>query len=428
MKANSLIAKFKGIPKGVWVIIAACAVIYVIMLIMKGGAQVVDDSDSYIDTWEDISHFNINIRRTPVYPLIIGICKVVFGEAIGLHAVVVVQIIIFLISAWFFYKSSMMITSSKIISFCATFSYAFFPYCFLFNIQIYTESLSTSGMVFLVYLTLKALNSQSFKYPVWMCLVMFMLLFLRPSFLFLVPIYIVGWSILFITRKSHRKLYGAGLIGIALVTLSLVGYACAFKAKYGVFATSNVSIINNYYVCRQYGIIEASVTDNPKLRETIKQFYVEHGHAVVNDGSGRNVQKMIWEEFSSLLQPGVYKLTDLNELVGNSMAMHRSTFVKSIIMRLMESRSLVVGPVKLYVYLVFVLITFCYIVYVAIKRKNLPMVSAYLLSCYLGLYLVSIAGAQNDWGRLTFPVLPCWFLLAAQFTSLFQRNPQRELM
>ncbi len=412
-------------------IIAACAVVSVVKLI-RDGAKIVYDSPSYINAWEDVSHFDINIYRTPVYPLFIGFCKMVFGEALALNAIAVAQIIIFLISVLFFYKSSMLITHSKIISFCATLVYAFFPTTFFNNILIVTESLSISGMVFLVYFTLKALNSQSLKYPVCMCLVMFVLLFLRPAFLFLIPIYIVGWGILFYSRKKQKKLYGAGLVGIAIVTLSLVGYACAFKAKYGVFGTSNVSIINNYYVCRQYGILEASATDNPKLKEAIEKFYIEHGRTItddiIQDSNGRNV---LWEEiYSSLFFSGNYKLTDLNELVSSSMAIHKTTFAKSIVVRLKDSLDLVGKnePIKMYVYLGFAVIAFFYIVYVAIRQKKLPMISTYLLSCYVGLYLVSILGAQDEWLRLTYPVLPCWLLLAAQFAALFQRNSQCELM
>ncbi len=416
MKVNNIFTT----TKGVWAIIAVCAVVNVITLLINGGAQIWDDSPSYVNAWEDVSHFDINIYRTPVYPLLIGICKMVFGEELMLDAVVVAQIIIFLVSVWFLYKSSMLVTSSRYISFCATFAYAFFPDCRVYNTVIMTESLSISGMVFLMYLTLKALKSQSLKYPVLMCLVMLILLLLRPSFLFLIPIYIVGWGVLFFTRKSQRKLYGAGLIGISLVTLSLVGYACAFKAKYGVFGTSNVSIINNYYVCRQYGILEASVTDNPKLKEAVEKFYVKYGRT--------NYAEALWRETNLLFHSGDYELTDLNVLVGNSIAMHKATFAKSIVMRLLESRTVYWGPVKLYAYLGFVVIALFYIVYVAIKRRTLPIISTYLLSCIVVLYVVSIIGAQDSWGRLTYPVFPCWLLLAAHFISLFQRNLQRELM
>ncbi len=430
MKVNNPIAILKGMPKGVLVIIATCAIVSAILLIMKGGAQTWDDSPTYIEAWEDISQFNINILRTPSYAIFIGICKIVFGEALMLDAVVIAQIGIFLISIWYFYKISMIITSSKTISFWVTFIYAFYPSYFYYKILIMTETLSISGMVFLAYLTLKAIQCQSLKYPVWMCIFMLILLFLRPSFLFLIPIYIVGWSILFFMRKNQRKLYGTGLVGIALVTLSMVAYACAFKAQYGVFGITNVSTINNYCVCREYGILEASATDNPKLREDIEKLLIEHGRVIGEDnaidGYGRNVE---WEEtFAFLFSSEGYKLTDLNELVNNSIAMHKTTYAKSIVVRLWDSRSLIIGPVRMYVFLLFVIIVFCCIVYVAIKRKTLPMISTYLLSCYVGLYLVSIIGAQDSWDRLTYPVIPCWLLLAAHFLSLFQRNPQRKLM
>ncbi len=419
MKANNPIATLKGMPIGILAIIAACAVVNIIMMMIVGGVMLDGDGPSYINAWEDISRFDINILRTPVYPLFIGICKVVFGETLGVNAVVVVQTIIFLISIWYFYKCSMILTGSKVISFWATLIYAFFPHFLYFNIRIYTEPLSISGMVFLMYLTLKALNSQSLKYPVWISLIVFFLLFMRPAFLFLIPIYIVGWSILFFTHKNQRKSCAAGLIGIAFIMFSMAGYAFAYKAKYGVFAMSNVSTINNYYVCRQYGILEANATDNPKLKEVIESFYVEHGHAT---------EDCIYEEMDTLFLSGEYKLTDLNELVSNSMAMHKTTFAKSIIGRLYASRKHIAGPLNIHAYLVFIVIAFFYIVYIAIKRKSLPMVSTYLLSCYVGLFLVSIIGAQAEWGRLTLPVIPCWLLLAAHFLSLFQRNPQHKLM
>ena len=66
--------------------------------------------------WENISSFHIDIWRTPVYPLFIGITKAFF-ETNFLMAASIIQHIVFLISIWYFYKLIAIVTDSERIAF-----------------------------------------------------------------------------------------------------------------------------------------------------------------------------------------------------------------------------------------------------------------------------------------------------------------------
>ncbi len=426
MKANNPTTTFKEAPKSIYIILAACALLNFIVLILNGGANIYYDSPSYINAWENYSHFDIDVARTPGYPVFIGLCKVIFGEALAMNAIVVVQIIVYLISVWYFYKSSLLLSTPKTIALCVTFIYAFLPESFDSNTCIMTESLGMSGIVFLTYFTLKTVICQSAKYQALMCITLFLLLFYRPAFLFLIPIYLVGWAIFFFTRKNRRKLYGAGLAAVTLITLSVVGYACAFKAKYEVFNISYISIINNYYVCRQYGILDADATNNPKLKEAIIHFNIKNGSTV--DVSNDYLFSELWKELHYLFDSNEFTLKDLNEVVSNSMKAHKDVVAKSIVKRLVDGQRLYIWLATINVYLWVLVVIFCYIAYSAIKQKRIPMISCYLMFSFVGLFVVSILGAQNFWHRLTLPAFSCWLLLVGHFLPLFRRNYKHELI
>ena len=78
-------------------IVYCIAILHCILLIYKCGIQWDYDTASYISAWENISSFHIDIWRTPVYPLFIGITKAFF-ETNFLMAASIIQHIVFLIS------------------------------------------------------------------------------------------------------------------------------------------------------------------------------------------------------------------------------------------------------------------------------------------------------------------------------------------
>ena len=75
---------------------------YCIFLSYKYSVQYLGDTLSYIAAWEILKEGQLDEWRTPVYPLILGIFKTLFGDTKYLQYVVLFQHFIFLISIKYF--------------------------------------------------------------------------------------------------------------------------------------------------------------------------------------------------------------------------------------------------------------------------------------------------------------------------------------
>lgn len=106
-------------------------------------AQIYPDSGSYINySFQNLVHFNFINERTFGYPLVIRICYYLFKGGDYLNGVVVFQILVSLISFFYFYKVISIVVKSNKIAVFLTILYASSPTIIGWNAIISTESLS----------------------------------------------------------------------------------------------------------------------------------------------------------------------------------------------------------------------------------------------------------------------------------------------
>ena len=236
------------------------------------------DSYSYINAIDNLTAFQLDPLRTPVYPLLLAFSKLIFGECLYLWAVIVIQHAVFVLSVFYLAKMITGITRSAFILYGTVFIYNLGINMLGWNNMIMTESLATSGMTVLLAVTFDFLhtkkNSDIFK----MSFLIAALIFHRPIFVYLLPVYMM--IMLSVLCGKWKKPALKGFVSLTIVGILVVCYMLAFKHSYGVIAMSNVSIFNNIFIAREAQLITPENVDDPALSSAIAQHYKDYGGTV----------------------------------------------------------------------------------------------------------------------------------------------------
>lgn len=248
---GKLSGEFSGRYRIIYLLAVAEAML---CIIFPGQLQIYDhDTWTYLETWGNYDIFRpstfVDIYRTPVYPLFLGITTL--NQQLPMATVVLVQWIVFIASIPFFKRLSFMLVRRKSITFWMTLFYAAFWGSIEVNYCLMTESLSQSLIVMFVYFTVRSILRPGAKSIYCSALCLLILVFLRPAMLYLPVIYIA--VCVYIWTRNHREGL-RGLLSATAICLSLYGYASAFNHQHGFFAMSDVSDYNNYIRCVTFGI------------------------------------------------------------------------------------------------------------------------------------------------------------------------------
>src|ERR1700712_22062 len=144
------------------------------------------DSASYINDNSNILKGRVDMFRTPVYPYFIKIIKI-FGEQHLIRNIIVAQSSISFLTIIVFYKivCSAFVTRKALLA--ATILYAIMLPIICFDKVIMTESLSTSFIVVFIMLIASYLKEQTVPKAIFITLLTFLGIMLRPSFIYLLP-------------------------------------------------------------------------------------------------------------------------------------------------------------------------------------------------------------------------------------------------
>lgn len=260
MKSNlriclSKLLEFFNENKAIILIFIAILLVRFIYLISNQIAYLYPDSWGYMEyDFNKLFALDFSNGRTPIYPIILRIIKIIFGESNYLNYVCYFQMIVSFIATIYFYKTLKLISNKKWLILSITFffgaSNAFLGYDFV----ILTESLALSGTVFLIYHLFRYLKSNTLNNGVVAIFISLLLTFLRPSFLLFDIILLAFWIIQqFITkRKEIFKLILFSLISCSIIFI----YSYLFYNSMGIFTISDpmprqllvISIDRGYYL------------------------------------------------------------------------------------------------------------------------------------------------------------------------------------
>jgi len=398
------------------------------------------DTASYVSAWDRIISGHLDILRTPVYPIILGLTKSVLGQEIMPAFISLLQNVIFVVASIYFYKLMVKVTQRKKWAQTITIVFILYQWISPYTNVLLTESLSLSGGIFMLYFAYKMYENPSIKDSITFAFWTLFLIFLRPSFIYLLPVSLLSWVLLAFKKKKKSAIMGISASLICL--LCVFSYMFLFQKEYGIFHLSSVSAVNQYTIARHNGIIEADNVENEKMIVSIdsckKKYYepAEEYDVVCNVYYGEAI-KLISN----------YGLKEVDNIVKYSSRKHIGKIINDIAKRYFESsfksikfvffrenRShasydffiLMVETlgfaIHLHtVYFLIFLSTFIILFYL-ITKKRIPWFFSFLYMLGTSNIIVMLIGAPNEFGRLIYPSLAIYLMM---ITLLLERIYER---
>lgn len=205
------------------------------------------DSSGYVNyNFDRLWNLQLN-GRTPIYPIIIGIMRTLFGLYF-LHFLCIFQYFVWFIGMICLYKTILLLTKNNKISILLTTLYIISPAITGWNNMILTESIALSGTLIFIYLIIKYIKTNKCIYGYLSIILSFILTFHRPTSI----IYLLGLFIFFILRmifekeyfKNELKCFICSVISVILVFI----YAILFHNSFGIYSISDAVVRQDLYV------------------------------------------------------------------------------------------------------------------------------------------------------------------------------------
>lgn len=395
-----------------------CAVFAVLLGLLAGPPEWIQwDTASYIKAGNVFLKGEMDAFRTPVYPLIISFFRMFLGDWFS-TGVIVLQVLVFVLSVYCFSILCSHFLKSRLAYNVVVAMYAFHPTMLIWQKLILTESLSVSVMVIFIYLLMRFIRKNDYYSVLFSQVALIFLVFLRPSFIYLIPLNFIFWGYWIVKKRFIHSLIG--IVGGLIITISFWGYCSSFEKQYGVWSSSNVSDVNQFWILSEAGLIDFDAIPNEQMRIDVERF-----QKVVLYRSDHIILFQILQQR--------YGLSECHDMVVNSIANNFGAYIEYRIKNFWKEGIASVGcweehrdfltrlgfftSLNFFQYIAFLLIYvvlfFCYF-----RKSEMCFFSIYLLLVAGGGVFVAMAGAPNFWGRLAVTCIPVSFLLFGQELDL----------
>lgn len=366
--------------------------------------------------------------RPPVYPCILLILRYVVGKTYLFAAVRALQYVIFFISIIYFSKIARAVIPSLKGAFWTSAAYALLPSFASFNNCILTESLCVSFVIFFIWTLVQALHEKKYvgsalKSGLWL----FLMIFLRPVMMCLIPVYLIFWVYVAIrVRNSARGVMTAAL-GLVLCVAAISVYKHQIYSVYGQRTMSTASVTNNYYTLRELDLIGPEHTDNPAYKQFLDSMRGKspryQGKQHVNFGEQFYIRDTINVSYNEREAAVERAMAGNRSILYARIAKRNLTYLSchpllpdmNVFPFLYQSE---LFPVTLSCYLLFMVIALILLVWRI--RKFEPWILFLTSAAITG---AATIGAMDEWTRLFLPGLPPALLLFSfLFLPAFQRR------
>ena len=359
------------------------------------------------------------IARTPVYPLIIAGIRALAGSQLTIKILILVQFLVYLAAAFTLRKIGAKYIGNKRVVFWVCAIYLLLPAFNSVSIQIVTESFSISGVIFFIWFLIKDSPAPpSVKNIVSACILMGILIMLKPIFIYLLPCVLLFFILLCLSHKRNAvRSIAAGFIVTAAVVGGLMYYCNQMQSKYGINQLTIISSINNFALARQAVGVHPELTDNANLKEILLKIEREN-------------EENIYIELGNIYYIASIEPAAVVQHVDQLLLLSPWKVLKRIFYRLTvdvsSSRIFDITPFSPISYidgfLIPNMIVYWVIIAIAItmicKRirhtSRIPLSSILLLMITLGITIVAIIGAMGEWARLIMPGAPAFLLISGK--------------
>jgi len=419
--ANSVELKHKLIP------IYSTSTLIFLFIFIFGPSPTAGDTITNFSAGSLIADWKLDALRTPLYPIILNLFKWLFHINFAVKlATIALQYIIFCISIFCFYRICEYLIKSKSVALLIVITYSCHPAILVWQKIIMTESFALSGVVFFLYFIIQFLRTKKAVYSFMINLFLFLLVMLRPAFVYLIPIVLIFW-LYFIFNRKKNGWFGLGLNSFVIIII--IGYCFNFKNQYGVFSMSSVSDINQYMMLRDAGLIETGNIQNIYLKKNVTGFiqkkktnsdYFDEYVFLYSKYGYLNCNKFVRESIIANL----YNYLTYTEFrfINQSFASFVGFWSDFNYNKYNHLIKFVCCPfVILYLFLIFYPFVF-------IKKRTLYKTSILIYTITISSIFVIITGAPNSWGRLIVPTIPILLIMFGQSLDLISIIIKRKII
>lgn len=378
--------------------------------IMSGPMQW-PDSLGYYKAADKLSNGEIDITRTPVCPLLYLLAGII-SESAKLWIVGVIQIILFLFSVKCFFRVAKEMKLSNTIVIVSTCIYVISTQFISHNMTMTSEPVSVSLCVFLIYYFFKWYRNSSLKSWSMILLLSILLIFTRPSFLYL-PVAIAIMALIYLCIRQYKR-------ALQMITCTAVcgglmfGYCKMMERKIGVFTPTVVSLINDSCIATRAGLFTSNNVVNPDIKERLITF--EH----------RTVRNPVWD-YPNLDGISYKALHDELVLIkGNTLSWYIKVlksnyrdFLKAPVVSIIPSRHLYGINIFITFSQLCVIMLISAICLIAYRKRSgiFPLFSIFLWLMCAGNLAVNLLGSFAEWSRLFMPSISLFLLLCGELCN-----------
>ena len=378
--------------------------------------KITDDTATYFLAGEMFLRGDIDYLRTPVYPLICQAFLHCFGNSV-FEALAILNIIVFLISIVFLYRTIALFTQRRIAKVITTVLYAWSIPMYEVCMLIMAESINLCGIILLSYwLSLIYVGKGKAHLMWWASAILQLLIFLRPFNIVFIPISLMAALAAYRKgRFSHLPTIGISL-SVALVVV--FGYCLWFYNVYGTFRLSYVSAINRFYVLEHF-------IDNIKTHCLLTETVVTIGN--------RDCPIWMWYNHDFLMESiSSANLEDYKQYAHcqidffnktcHNLFPHADSVMTTIYSGCVQCLHL--GTIYVVLALLFVLQLYLWFTN---RRYCVDVVAMHLLICAIVISTTILGSAHFDAPRLMMPMFPSLCLLAGLMFEQFDIKMKRSI-
>jgi hypothetical protein len=309
------------------------------------------------------------------------------------------------------------------------------------NFQIMTESLSISGMMILGYLLFSYIRRPGYGKAMAMSTAVFLLIMLRPAFVFLLPVFLLLWLARFIMCRGDRFREATGLLSITVALVLVLGYCQLFKQKYGDFSLSDVTWVNQANILLQSGLyrygsdpvindlISTKVEEWKNLEPLERPAKPKDPQKKQKPAKPLSAAEKSWVYLTGIDIGGIHDIfSDLRNTInckeyvqetirhnrvryicyslGKFIGLHNEPFIRGIELPRFHT---------IYGLLLMEILTLAVTFY---ATRQVPWFWGVCWLVIAGMVFTAVVGAQGEWTRLVVPVVPFGFLLIAKYVDL----------
>jgi hypothetical protein len=328
---------------------------------------------------------NIDVVNMPCYPLLFALVNI-FAPTRCAELVVCLQIGVFYCCVCVFYQILRHLKIASNISVIVTAIFALSPMMLEYNVSIRPESLAASVSILLFGSFVIWLKSKKFASYCSLFACSLFLIFLRPSFVYLLVVLSII-SCVFLVRKLYRRSLQMLLI-VIIACGALCIYCSMVKAKTGVYTVSTVTINNEIKNAERIGLLK---TDS----------------IAIFDAKGTPSDK-VYDELT-LVKSRNYVYWYFLLLRHNFSFMTNQPYCEYFI-----------DVFNFQMIWLFLLAVGLYMGYDYYKTRKLLVIPAFLWLMCVGNLFINMLGGYSGWNRLFLQSYPLFLVLIAQGCNMFK--------